>query len=140
MRTYQKTKGRRDGVHSRPAKKLWNTSFPSFFKEGWLRPLFCLMGLSLCGDGVVEAESGWHFHHLPQIHENRWLFMISDWFTWIWVLLLSRRRIFQLSKANKLQKSPPTLGRSPRKNNMEKYEPNSPPSPLFPKRGVSHAG
>jgi hypothetical protein len=70
--------------------------FPSSFEEGRIRPQFCLMALSLCGDGVVTAESGWYFHHLPQIHENKKFFRISDWYAWIWVLLLNQEENFSV--------------------------------------------
>jgi len=77
--------------------KTENECFPSFFKEGWLRPQFCHVALSLRGDGVVNTESGRYFNHLPQIHEKRRFSRILDWLTWIWVLLLSRRRIVQFT-------------------------------------------
>jgi len=54
------------------------------------------MVLSLCGDGVVKTESGWYFHHLPQIHV-KWRFsMKSEWFAWIWVLLLNEEENFSV--------------------------------------------
>jgi len=77
--------------------QMKNESFPSFFKEGWLRRQFGIIALFTGGDGVVEAESKRYFHHLPQIHGIKKLTRISDWFTWIWVLLLTRRRIFSLA-------------------------------------------
>jgi len=70
--------------------------FPSLFKEGWIRPQFCRIALTLRGDGVVIAKSGWHFHHLPQIHVNMEFSRISDWFAWIWVLLLSEEENFSV--------------------------------------------
>jgi len=61
-----------DSLEFSAAYYEWKTKVsPPFFKEGWLRPPFSLMVLSLCGDGVVKTESGWYFHHLPQIHGKK---------------------------------------------------------------------
>jgi hypothetical protein len=38
-----------------------NERFPFFFKEGWIRLLFCHMAVSCSGDGVVKMKSLWLF-------------------------------------------------------------------------------
>jgi hypothetical protein len=38
-------------------RKIDNERFPSFFKEGWIRPHFCHIAFSASGDGVVKIKS-----------------------------------------------------------------------------------
>jgi len=93
-----------DSLEFSAAYYEWKTKVsPPFFKEGWLRPPFSLMVLSLCGDGVVKTESGWYFHHLPQIHGKK-IPVYQNGSHGFGYSSSTRRRIFQFTNDNQLQK------------------------------------